>query len=89
MTKSFTGFVGWLRGSVQAEPSHCRLTENEALDIAARTVTSAAPLTVLRVIRSAQRLIWVIGTATVGRGEYVRVDDEAGEVIDRGKWGKR
>jgi len=77
----------WLRPSGHVGPAQCRLSEAEALEIGARA--SSSRLSVLRVTREARGLVWVLGTATIGRGEYVRVDDASGEVIDSGTWGKR
>ena len=89
MGKAFAGLVEWFRRRRRVDWSQCRLDEKVALEIAARAAPTKWTLIVLRVTRSAQGFVWEIGTATVGSGYFVRVDDATGEVIDSGTWGVR
>jgi hypothetical protein len=85
----FDRLVNRLRPAARADGPQCRLSEQEALEIAAQVVSFPSPLSVVRVSQTERGVVWVISTATVGSGEHVRVDDATGEVIDSGGWGMR
>ena len=67
----------------------CRLTETEALEIARHALGAATPLYVTRIARTERGIEWQIGTATIGSGVTISIDDATGAVIERGKWGIR
>jgi hypothetical protein len=71
-----------------ARPS-CKLTETEALEIARNALGEATPLYVTTVARTERGIEWQIGTATIGSGATIRIDDATGTVVDRGNWGIR
>jgi hypothetical protein len=70
-----------------------RLREAAALEIARNALQRDVPLFVSRVRRRsdgpADRIEWLIGTATVGSGQTVRIDDASGEVLEVAPWGVR
>jgi hypothetical protein len=70
-----------------------RLREAEALEIARKALQRDVPLFVSSVKRRsdgpADAIEWVIGTATVGSGQTVRIDDASGEVLEVARWGVR
>jgi hypothetical protein len=67
----------------------CLLTETEALAIARTAVDTTMPLHVTRVAQTGAGIEWQIGTATVGSGWTVRIDDASGAVIECRRWGVR
>jgi hypothetical protein len=70
-------------------PKDCRLSEAEALDIARDAIGGSMPIAVTTVITTPEGIEWHIGTATIGSGMRVRIDDATGAVLDRTKWGVR
>jgi hypothetical protein len=70
-----------------------RLSEAEALEIARKALRRDVSLFVKDVKRStggpADGIEWVIGTATIGSGQTVRVDDRTGAVLEVARWGVR
>ncbi len=70
-----------------------RLSEAEALGIGRKALASDMPLFVKHVKRRtdgpADRVEWVIGTATIGSGHTVRIDDATGTVLEVAPWGLR
>jgi hypothetical protein len=70
-----------------------RLREAEALEIARKALQRDVPLFVSKVKRRsdepADAIEWMIGTATVGSGQTVRIDDASGEVLEVAPWGVR
>lgn len=74
--------------SAPARPS-CRLTETEALQIAHNELGDATPLHVTKIAQTERGIEWQIGTATIGSGATISIDDATGAVIERGKWGVR
>jgi len=70
-----------------------RLRKAEALEIARKALQRDVPLFVSSVKRRsdgpADSVEWVIGTATVGSGRTVRIDDASGEVLEVAPWGVR
>lgn len=82
----------WLRkmfGRPQDSRPAYRLTELEALEIARCALDAPRPLHVVSVTQTDQGAQWLIGTATVGSGTTVRIDDTTGEVLERKRWGVR
>jgi hypothetical protein len=72
--------------------SATRLSQQDVLAIAATAATDALLadlMTITSVEQRDGRLIWHIGSATVGSGLTVTVDDATGEVIERKTWGVR
>jgi len=67
----------------------CRLTEAEALDIAARAIGGRTGCHVREVVQVGGRIEWHIGTATIGSGTVVRISDATGDVIACDRWGVR
>jgi hypothetical protein len=78
-----------LLGKSDPTRPRCRLTETEALQIARNELGDATPLHVTRIARTERGIEWQIGTATIGSGATVSIDDATGAVIERGKWGIR
>ena len=74
--------------SAPMRPS-CRLTETEALQIARNELGDATPLYVTGIARTERGIEWQIGTATVGSGTTISIDDATGVVIEQGRWGVR
>jgi Peptidase propeptide and YPEB domain len=70
-----------------------RLSEAEALEIARKALPGDMPLFVKDVKRRsdglADGLEWVIGTATIGSGQAVHIDDATGAVLEVVPWGVR
>jgi len=71
-----------------------RLSEAEAMEIARKALArDDIPLFVKEVKRradgTADGLEWVIGTATIGSGYTVRIDDATGAVLEVARWGVR
>ena len=70
-----------------------RLSEAEALQIARKALQRDVPLFVSNVKRRsdgpANTIEWVFGTATVGSGQTVRIDDASGKVLEVAPWGVR
>jgi hypothetical protein len=67
----------------------CRLTELEVLDIATRAIGGNTTFYVRDVVQVGDKVEWHIGTATVGSGIVVRINDATGEIIERHRWGVR
>lgn len=67
----------------------CRLSEAEVLDIAAQAIGARQPMRVLDAVQIGDRVEWHIGTATVGSGTMVRIDDATGQIVERRRWGIR
>ena len=74
--------------SAPARPP-CRLTETEALQIARKELGGEMPLYVTKIAQTERGIEWQIGTATIGSGATISIDDATGAVIERGKWGIR
>jgi hypothetical protein len=70
-----------------------RLSEAEALEIARTALRRDTSLFVRHVRRRADGpadgLEWAIGTATIGSGHTVRIDDATGAVLEVARWGVR
>ncbi len=69
-----------------------RLREDEVLAIAGKAV-GGDPIDehfcVEELEEGSGALIWSVGSATVGSGLYVRVDDATGRVVEIKRWGVR
>jgi hypothetical protein len=87
MVSTFWKFLFRPRAAVTAPV--CRLSEAEALQIATSKIGDGKTLVVRNVMRVDGRTEWQVGTATVGRGTIVRIDDATGDVIETEVWGKR
>jgi hypothetical protein len=66
-----------------------RLSDEEAILIAEREIGSAMPLWVSNRIETAEGGEIYVGTATMGSGITVRIDDATGKVLDVTNWGVR
>jgi hypothetical protein len=70
-----------------------RLSEAEALEIAGKVLSCDMTLFVRDVKRRSDGQTdgaeWVIGTATIGSGRTVRIDDASGAVLEVARWGVR
>jgi hypothetical protein len=88
----FKSILGMPDRSASSRPE-TRLREAEALEIARNALQRDVPLFVSAVKRradgAADGIEWVIGTATVGSGQTVRVDDASGAVLEVASWGVR
>jgi hypothetical protein len=76
------------RPVVPARP-RCRLTEEEAIEIARQALERDTPLYVQDVVQTEKGVEWLIGTATIGSGVAIRLSDESGKVVDCRRWGIR
>jgi hypothetical protein len=84
--------LGMADRSASSRPA-TRLNEAEALEIARKALQRDTPLFVNEVKRRTDGptdgIEWVIGTATVGSGQTVRIDDASGDVLEVARWGVR
>jgi hypothetical protein len=67
----------------------CRLSDAEALAIATGVLGNRATLFVRGVRTTPAGIVWDIGTATVGSGSEVAIDDATGALLERRTWGIR
>ena len=68
------------------------MTREEALTLAEQVVNDAGiseQLTVAMVRKEGDRLLWVVGTPTVGSGWTVEIDDATGTAGSVQNWGIR
>lgn len=76
----------------RTEEAVTRLTREEALTLAKKAAAAAnvtEELTMSMVRKKGDRLLWVIGTPTVGSGWTVEIDDANGMVGPVQRWGVR
>ena len=78
-----------LLGGMQAARPACRLTEDQALEIARAAVSATQPCFVQDRPATDAGIEWLIGTATIGSGVTIRISDATGEVLERRPWGVR
>jgi hypothetical protein len=75
------------RVSPQRPP--CQMTEPEVLEIARAALAGSGPLIVHDVVRTDGRVEWRVGTATIGTGKLICIDDADGRVTGHTHWGVR
>ena len=75
------------RATVTRPP--CRLTDAEALALAREALGGRMPLFVSGVSAAADGVVWTVGTATIGSGCWVSIDDATDTVLECRRWGVR
>ena len=83
--------VAWWRGGAVPET---RLTADAARAVANAAMTGdwahyAGRMTVAAAELRDGRAVWQVGSATIGSGVFVIIDDATGEVLERRSWGLR
>jgi hypothetical protein len=66
-----------------------RLSDEQAIEIARNEIGDAIPLWVVDIEKTADGWEIHVGTATVGSGTTVRIDDSTGKVLEVEHWGVR
>lgn len=85
------GLRAWWRRGGRPET---RLTPEAARAIADAAMTGdwsryAGKMGMVSIERRDGRVVWLIGSATIGSGVTVTIDDATGAVLDRRRWGVR